>query len=68
VFGIHLIQTDEINRIGKCSIVGVDTKKKSKGIGTNLWEQSLGIGRPKNRLVTVLFLFHPKTLNHSIFI
>jgi len=42
VAGIHLIKTDEINRIGHCILIGVDQDKKGKKIGERLWNQSFG--------------------------
>jgi hypothetical protein len=38
--GIHLIKTDNENRIGYFTLTGVSSSSKRKGIGRNLWMQS----------------------------
>jgi dTDP-4-amino-4,6-dideoxy-D-galactose acyltransferase len=40
IVGIHTIKNDIINRIGYCSLIGVDNNTKHLGIGKKLWEQS----------------------------
>jgi dTDP-4-amino-4,6-dideoxy-D-galactose acyltransferase len=42
VVGIHLIKTDELKKVGHCSIIGVDSSFKGRNIGKKLWEQSFG--------------------------
>jgi N-acetylglutamate synthase-like GNAT family acetyltransferase len=42
VAGIHLIKTDDKNKIGFCSVIGVNKSYKGCGLGKKLWEQSFG--------------------------
>ena len=42
ISGIHLIKTDEKNMIVHCSLIGVNTFIRGKGIGKNLWNQAFG--------------------------
>ena len=42
VVGIHLIKTDSQNKVGLCSLIGIDLVYKGIGFGRNLWEQSFG--------------------------
>ena len=42
VAGIHLIKTDIKNKIGYCSVIGVNPSYQGKGIGVILWEQAFG--------------------------
>ena len=42
ITGIHLIKTDQKNKIGNCSIIGVNPTYKAKGIGKRLWGQANG--------------------------
>jgi dTDP-4-amino-4,6-dideoxy-D-galactose acyltransferase len=42
VTGIHLIRTDELNKVGYCSLIGVNSSKKGLGIGKSLWDQACG--------------------------
>jgi hypothetical protein len=40
IIGIHLVKTDEINKIGYFTLTGVRTNYKRMGIGNKLWMQS----------------------------
>lgn len=40
IVGIHVIKTDFINKVGYCSLIGVDNAIKHKGIGKKLWNQA----------------------------
>jgi dTDP-4-amino-4,6-dideoxy-D-galactose acyltransferase len=40
VTGIHSIKTDNVNKIGYCSLIGVNPLYKRMGIGKKLWMQS----------------------------
>lgn len=42
ISGIHLIKTDEKNKVGYCSVIGVNNLIKGRGIGKNLWNQAFG--------------------------
>jgi len=42
VVGFNLIKTDETEKIGYCSLIGVNPKTKGQGIGKKLWLQSCG--------------------------
>lgn len=41
VVGIHLIKTLHEEKMGLCSLIGVNSNYKKAGIGTKLWEQAL---------------------------
>ena len=40
IIGLNLIKTDLINKLGYCSLIGVDSDYKGKGIGRQLWYQA----------------------------
>lgn len=40
ISGMNIIKTDNIGKIGACSIIGVEKSIKGNGIGRNLWEQA----------------------------
>lgn len=42
VRGIHLIKTDEKNKSGYCSVIGVSPNYKGHGVGKRLWRQAFG--------------------------
>jgi len=42
IIGIDLIKTDNKNKTGYCSLIGVNPNYKGRGIGKDLWEQSFG--------------------------
>ena len=42
VTGIHVVSTDLKNNTGTCSLIGVNSNLKGKGIGKVLWDQALG--------------------------
>lgn len=40
ITGLHVIRTDCNEKIGLCSLIGVNNNYKGKGIGKKLWEQA----------------------------
>jgi len=51
VVGIQVIKTDIENKVGFCSVIGVDSNYKGLGIGENLWEQSFGFWANERNIV-----------------
>lgn len=42
ITGIHVVKTDQEEKTGHCSLIGVNNKFKGTGIGKQLWEQAFG--------------------------
>jgi len=48
VVGIHVIKTDLENKTGYCSLIGVRSDIKRKGVGRKLWNQSFNYWAEQN--------------------
>jgi dTDP-4-amino-4,6-dideoxy-D-galactose acyltransferase len=53
IIGIHLLKTDENNRIGYFTLTGVNPNYKRKGIGHKLWTQSFSFLEKKHKINTI---------------
>lgn len=57
IAGIHVIKTDVENKIGYCSLIGVRSDFKQKGVGRKLWNQAFQYWADQNIINKVLVPF-----------
>ncbi len=53
VTGIHLLKTDQENKIGYFTLTGVNPNSKRMGIGNKLWTQSFGFWGKESEIDTI---------------
>jgi dTDP-4-amino-4,6-dideoxy-D-galactose acyltransferase len=69
ISGIHLIKTDNTNKIGYCTLIGVDQRHKKMGVGRKLWLQSFGFWANESNVENIkapVSLQNPDSVNFHL--
>ena len=69
VEGVSVIKTDEKNKIGYCSMNGVNANFKGHGIGKNLWQQACGYWATEKKITLCKVSFslqNPESFNFHL--